>query len=578
MVANAVASLFASLFAGSSGPLDFLFTTWKGAFFENDNFRNNFLTPMAIGLSLTTAALFMIERRARFLGQPFTKKTARTVGIILTVLGVITYFDWLNPNVRYPNYYHRHEFYHYYMGSKYFEEVGYQRLYECTAVAEVELGFGDKLKKQELRDLRVNLITPITNTYVFSDPDQCKSHFKPERWDLFKTDIKWFEESARGDYWDNMKKDHGYNPPPVWTMSGKFFSSFAPAGDGFFKLLSLIDVAFHIGIIVLLGWAFGWRVMTVGSVFWGCNAVANFYWTGGAFMRQDWVFFIVASVCLARKRYFGLSGAALMWSALLRVFPVVSFFGAGVIVALDLFRNRRIRPDFKRWIAGAAIALAVLVPASMAVCGVDSYKAFATHIGRHRATPLTNHMGLETILSHSWSGRMRFTQDDRLDDPFEGWKDGRIERVAKLKWLQDIIVLFIAGWIAWALRRTKLIWVGIALSAPLTITLLNLTCYYYALLVASVVLVRARPALAVALLATSAASQVLHYRFWFIDDKFTAHSYLFYALGLLLLIGYSRPFSVARLKAWLARKPEPRSPQPPQSPKSEHPERVSASA
>ncbi|HEX2879934.1 MAG TPA: hypothetical protein VHO25_10420, partial [Polyangiaceae bacterium] len=93
----------------------------------------------------------------------------------------------------------------------------------------------------------------------------------------------------------------------------------------------------------------------------------------------------------------------------------------------------------------------------------------------------------------------------------------------------------------------------------------NLTCYYYVVFLSAVVLVRQRPALAVALLATSGASQVLHYRFYFIDDKFVAHSYLFYICALLILVGYSRPFSIARLKAWLAGKPEPK-PKPKQLP------------
>jgi hypothetical protein len=539
------------------GPLDFLFTPWQGELFKSDNWKP-LMVGFAIGLSLITAGLYMLERRARFLGQPFSKRTVRIGCIVLTVLGVLSYFDCFNPNVRYTNYYHRHELFHYYMGSKYFGEVGYGRLYECTAIAEVELGFGNKLKKQELRDLRVNLIRPIPDTYVFSDPDQCKSHFTPERWDSFKEEIKWFEQSSRGTYWDNMKKDHGYNPPPVWTMAGKFIGSFGTASDGFFKALASIDVILHIAVLALLGWAFGFRVMAVGSVFWGTNAVANFYWTGGAFMRQDWVFFLIASVALARKRHFGLSGAALMWSALLRVFPAVMFFGAGVIVLFHLLRHKRLHRDHMRFIAGAAICMGVLVPASIAVSGVGAYKEFAHHISIHRHTPLTNHMGLETILSHNWEGRMLFTQDDRLDDPFKGWKDHRTERVAQLKWLQNTIVAFVALWIAWALRRTKLLWLGIPLSATLLISLLNLTCYYYVVLLPAVVLIRARPALTVALLATSAASQVLHNRFYFIDDKFTAHSYLFFALGLLLVFGFSRPFSIARLKAWLRGKPEPK--------------------
>lgn len=550
--------LFGSFAASWSAPLDFLFTSWSGEMFKSDNFRDHFLTPIAIGLALSTAALFMLERRARLLGQPFAKNTVKWVCIGLTVLGFFTYFDFLNPNVRYNNYYHRHEFFHYYMGSKYFEQIGYARLYECTAIAEVELGFGDKLKKQDMRDLRVNLIGPITNTYVFSDPKQCTDHFKPEQWEAFKTDVKWFEQSARGTYWDNMKKDHGYNPPPVWTMTGKFFGSFAPAGDGYFKLLSLIDVFIHIGVLAMLGWAFGLRTMAVGAVFWGCNAVANFYWTGGAFMRQDWVFFLVASVCMARKRYFALSGAALMWCALLRVFPAVLFFGVGLIVLFHLIRKRTLHPDHKRWIAGAAIAMGVLVPASIAVSGVGAYKEFAHHISTHRNTPLTNHMGLESMLSHNWDGRMLFSQDDRLDDPFSEWKQGRIDRIHNLKWVQNSIILLIAGWIAWSLRRTKLLWVGIPLSVPLLVSMMNLTCYYYVVFLSAVVLVRQRPALAVALLATSGASQVLHYRFYFIDDKFVAHSYLFYIAALLILIGYSRPFSIARLKAWIAGKPEPK--------------------
>src|SRR4029434_10353702 len=99
------------------------------------------------------------------------------------------------------------------------------------------------------------------------------------------------------------------------------------ASDGFFKLLAGLDVAMHIGIVLLLNWAFGWRVMAIATVFWGCNAPADFYWTGGAFLRMDWMFFLVASLCLARQSMCVLSGAALTWSALLRVFPLILFAG-----------------------------------------------------------------------------------------------------------------------------------------------------------------------------------------------------------------------------------------------------------
>jgi hypothetical protein len=364
-----------------------------------------------------------------------------------------------------------------------------------------------------------------------------------------------------------MQKDHGYNPPPVWTMEGKFFSSFSNAGDGFFKLLASLDILLQLGVLVMTGWAFGWRIMAILSVFWGCNAPANFYWTGGAFLRQDWIFLFVASVCLARKRYFGLSGAALTWSALLRVFPLIAFAGWGFIVLFHFLKKRKLHPDHRRLIGGCVVAAGILIPSSMVVAGPDSYREFISHISVHNRTPLTNHMGLETILVHDWDGRMRFTRDDTLDDPFEGWKNGRNERFDATKPLFLGISAIVLGWIAWAVRRTKLLWVAIPLSVPLIVCLTNLTCYYYCMFIPIAMLTRVRPFLAPAFLATSGASQILLRSYYFIDDKYTAESYLFFVFGLCVLWAYSRPFSVERLKAWWEGKPEPRAPAPTASPK-----------
>ena len=70
----------------------------------------------------------------------------------------------------------------YYATAKYFKEIGYNQLYECTAIAEIELGRGAQVAKRDLRDLRKNLITPVKDTYVLSDPGQCKNRFTAARW------------------------------------------------------------------------------------------------------------------------------------------------------------------------------------------------------------------------------------------------------------------------------------------------------------------------------------------------------------------------------------------------------------
>jgi hypothetical protein len=61
------------------------------------------------------------------------------------------------------------------------------------------------------------------------------------------------------------------------------------------------------------------------------------------------------------------------------------------------------------------------------------------------------------------------------------------------------------------------------------------------------------------LLALAGASQIVLRCFYFIDDQYTAESYLWYFTSLGLLWAYSRPFSMERLRAWLAGKPEPKS-------------------
>jgi hypothetical protein len=211
--------------------------------------------------------------------------------------------------------------------------------------------------------------------------------------------------------------------------------------------------------------------------------------------------------------------------------------------------------------------VATLVPASIAVCGEESYSEFYHHTLRtHQNTPLTNHMGLESMLVHNWDGRMRFGRDDNMSDPFEGWKKGRLERFKQLKPVFIAINLGIFAWTAWALRRTRLLWVGLALSLPMVLCLTNLTCYYYSMFIIGAALVAVRPQLGAPYLLASAIGKVLQYSpagFFWVDDRWVAETWLYALLCVILLAAYSRPFSMERLKAWWDGKPEPKPPKPP---------------
>jgi hypothetical protein len=272
------------------------------------------------------------------------------------------------------------------------------------------------------------------------------------------------------------------------------------------------------------------------------------------------VFLLTAAACFARKRRYAMAGGALTWSSLLRVFPMIAFAGWIIVIGIHYWKHKKLHPSHQKLIMGCIVVGGLLIPTSMVVAGPESYRDFVAHIKVHNRTPLTNHMGLETMLVHDWKGRMRFTRDSTLDDPFELWKQGRRDRFDHLKPVFFGIAVAIFGWMAWALRRTKSLWIATGLSIPLVISLTNLTCYYYCMFLAAIPLVAVVPSLAPALLVTSGASQIILRSFYFIDDQYTAESYLFYAMGLLLLWAYSRPFSMERLRAFLDGKPEPKTP------------------
>jgi hypothetical protein len=374
-------------------------------------------------------------------------------------------------------------------------------------------------------------------------------------------------------------------------------ASLAPASDGFFKFLASIDVVLQLGMVLMIHWAFGWRVGAIATAFWGCNAAANFYWTGGAFLRQDWMFFLVASVCFNRKGKHFLAGASLMWSALLRVFPALLFFGWASMIVMHIISRLRgkpaengetgllsyLAPSHKRLILGATVALAVLLPWSLASTrGIQTYKDFAHHIDVHKKTPLTNHMGLPTVLSHNWEGRMRFTRNDNLDDAFKDWKDGRNERKAKYEWVRRGIFVGFCLWIAWALHRSKLLWLGPPFSLILVFCTTDLTCYYYSMFIIAGVLAKSQKRIGAALLATAASSVMLLGKdigyantnssgFYFVDDNFAAQSYIFLLFCVLALWSYSRPLTKEALKAVWNRLPVPR---PREYRRGEHPKTI----
>ena len=111
----------------------------------------------------------------RILGQPDRDRRVRDR--MLMVLGAFSFLCWWNlGHFHFQNYVHIWEHYHYYMGSKYFRELGYTRLYQCTVIADSEMG----RTHEKVRNLLTNELERADAT--LADPSVCKRHFSDARW------------------------------------------------------------------------------------------------------------------------------------------------------------------------------------------------------------------------------------------------------------------------------------------------------------------------------------------------------------------------------------------------------------
>jgi hypothetical protein len=517
-------------------------------------------------LAITAACCVFYEQHRIGMRRPIAERWKRFAGITLGLASIIAYFNGLDPG--YPKWYHRHDQYHYYMGAKYFPEMGYDGLYRCAVIAEDELGVvkntdpllgtvGVYDMKKEVRaaDMKIrnlggdNLLVPVTE--FLDHPEICKATFSPERWNQYKQDVRFFRIASDKGYWDNIHHDHGFNPPPAWIILGRFFAELAPAGSVHLKwisegvlyvqMIAALDIIYMLGMFAGLYWAFGWRIFAVSAIFFGCQSSAPYFWTGGAFLRQDWLFYMVMAACLARKKYYKLAGACMVYTGLLRIFPGLTVIGWLAVVFWELVRRRRLtRPQGQMLIGGVAAA-AVLIPLSMIVCGAstlgqataqpkaaliagkDAYQQFKTHtLEIHDRTPLTNHMGLRVLVSHSLAGRMKYTEDHKLRDPFEVWMRLRNERYDKYKGIAYAVIALSLAAFVYVMRRVKSMWVAQCLAQVFIILLSQLTSYYYAFMILAGPLTRVKRGLEAPLFGFAALSQFVFMTFGYNDDKYTA--------------------------------------------------------
>ena len=432
-------------------------------------------TELWIKGGLSLLALFLVIWRHKRPGDLKSEQAGQLLGVMAIVaIAAYTNFGQFHGG----SMIHHWEQFHYFLGSKYFPEVGYDGIYVASLAAEREIDLGHG-PQPYMRDLRTNEVVPVGS--MVNHMKEVRGRFSDKRWEIFREDVRYFLEFNRYSYISNIRRDHGYNPTPTWTFTARLFSAWPAASDLTLKSLAWLDPILLLAMFVMIFRTFGNRIGCLSIIIFGLGYPWRFDWVGGAFLRQDWLAAVGVAICLLKRRRFGLAGGLIAYATMVRVFPGGFFVGPAVVFVRHLVEGRS-TVWFRRLAVGFAAGVVLCLAAgSLTGAGPRAWADFKWNLGKHHGTWLTNNVGLKNILLYDRATMQREDVDFKLPEPWIRWQEkmNRLQderRPALL--LATTLFLAVVAAAAWRLEIHE----AAVLGAAVAFAVVVLTCYYWVML------------------------------------------------------------------------------------------------
>ena len=339
---------------------------------------------------------------------------------------------------------HYGEMFHYYLGSKYFKELGYSELYNAVIVADAE---------QDNALANLPFYTDLTNYQnapretALEHAGVVKAAFSEERWDAFKDDVSFFKK-ATGRALILFLMDHGYNASPVATSVHSILTNIVPVTQ--LWLLAMLDVLLMATMIVLVFRTFGLEMGALFSVYFFVNILNDNEYISGALLRYDWLFCIVVAVCLLEKRRYASSSVFLTVAATLKIFPAILFYGIGVSIVRKVRATRSVDRESMRFVLAAGMTgLALfLLPAAYLGSALQPWKEFSAKTSLHNDGVYVNNLGFRGMVlfepSHlSLDKFIETYRGDGTSDLVRHWQDVKEEEYRQKKPLIALCSAFV---------------------------------------------------------------------------------------------------------------------------------------
>gem|GEM_PF-3650127 len=344
-------------------------------------------------LTAVTLVLLFLRYRAGKTGA-YSLRTKVAVGLVVAFSFCV--FHNLG-TFRGGSFVHYGEMFHYYVGPKYFKELGHYELYNAVIVADTEQG-NEFAALPFYTDLRT--YQNLKRHVAVRDALRIKGLFSEQRWDAFKADVAYFKSKLNKPKSPDMiflLMDHGYNGSPVSTFLLGTIANLVPVTQVLW--LALIDVGLVLLMIAVVFRTFGFELGALFAIYFFTSILSGQEFLSGSLLRYDWLLYIVVAVCLLDRGRYAWAAFFLTLSAMLRVFPALLFFGIAVTMFQKLRATRKIDRQSARFtaVAGATALLLFVLPSVSLGSVTQPWKDFYGKIRLHESGVYVNHLGFAGV-------------------------------------------------------------------------------------------------------------------------------------------------------------------------------------
>ncbi|MHC4178082.1 MAG: hypothetical protein ACYSWU_11285, partial [Planctomycetota bacterium] len=370
---------------------------------------------------------------------------------------------------------HPWEILHYYLGPKYFRQLGHTELYRCLAAHEREHGRGSMIDRGQVRDLDDNRVH--RGAWTVTEAGACRAEFDADRWASFGADADRIRRLFTLRHFHKALADHGYNATPLQTTCLEALCSRTSPTRAQLSVLASLDFVLLALGVAAMWWAFGPLTGAACALLVGLAHPWSFSWTGGSILRHLWVAALCGGLALFKRKRVFWGGFLTAIAGVLRLFPLVLLTG----LALQLLRSCfKLQAERRVLLAATGVVVALAMGLSLPVVsfGPEIYQGFVENSRLHGTVPPGNHIGLGVLLSGGLGeSALGFDSEQDSGGPLA-------IRLRQLLWIAGVLAAIVL--VVLAVRRDRPLWQLVPLAAPLVFATIPLSNYDYVWTVALV--------------------------------------------------------------------------------------------